>query len=58
MRKDIYIPNVDMDILYSQAAELQDMIWDKPDSILWGIIEMLDVMIGTYEPDFAIDSVE
>lgn len=45
---DIYIPNMDLDILYLQHADLMEEIWDKPDSLLWGLVEMLDYILDEY----------
>lgn len=51
MNKTITIPNVDLSILYLQHGDLMDQIWDKPDSLLWGLVEMLDYVIDQYCPE-------
>lgn len=54
MTMDIMIPNVDISILRMQHADLIEMLWDKPDSLLWGVIEMFDFVLDTY--DLGIDN--
>jgi hypothetical protein len=51
MTSNIVIPNVDLSILYLQHEDLMEMIWDKPDSLLWGLVEMLDYVIDAYCPE-------
>ena len=46
---DITIPNVDMSILKLQHQDLMEELWLKPDSILWGLVEMLDYVIDNYD---------
>ena len=42
MDNTVVINNVDRDLLSEQAMELLDLLWDKPDSKLWGLLEMLN----------------
>jgi len=51
MQATVVIPNVDLSILYLQHADLMEEIWDKPDSLLWGLVEMLDYIIDSYCPE-------
>ena len=46
---DITIPNVDLSILKLQHEDLMEELWDKPDSLLWGLVEMLDYVLDNYE---------
>ena len=48
MMQDIMIPSVDLDILKLQHQDLIEALWDKPDDILWGLVEMLDYVLDTY----------
>ena len=50
MQVDIYIPNVDISILRMQHADLIEKLWQEPDSILWGLVEMLDHILENYDP--------
>lgn len=34
--------DVDWDLLHQQKTELVSMIWDKPDSNCWGLVEFID----------------
>ena len=34
--------NVDPELLNKQRLELVNLIWNDEDSILWGLVEMLD----------------
>ena len=36
------VGDVDRDLLSEQAMELVDLLWNKPDSKLWGLVEMLN----------------
>ena len=36
------VGDVDRDLLSEQAMELVDLLWNKPDSKLWGLLEMLN----------------
>jgi hypothetical protein len=42
MANTVVINNVDRDLLSEQAMELLDLLWNKPDSKLWGLLEMLN----------------
>ena len=42
MANTVVINNVDRDLLSEQAMELVDLLWNKPDSKLWGLVEMLN----------------
>ena len=48
----IYLENIDFQILNEQRLELVSVIWDMPDSILWGIVDMLDMMIDKHERNY------
>ena len=48
MQTDIVIPNVDLEILKLQHMDLIEMLWDRPDDILWGLVEMLDFILDNY----------
>ena len=52
---DIMIPNVDISILKLQHMDLIETLWDKPDSLLWGIVELLDYVLDTYDTDIDND---
>lgn len=43
------LSNIDYELLKEQRAQLIDLIWEKPDSDLWGIVDLLDMMIDKYE---------
>ena len=45
----IYLENVDFEMLDKQRIQLIKLLGDDPDSDLWGIVEMLDYMVGFYE---------
>ena len=51
MNTTVVIPNVDLSILYLQHGDLMEKIWDEPDSLLWGLVEMLDYIIDAYCPE-------
>lgn len=51
MQTTVTIPNVDLSILYLQHEDLMEKIWDEPDSLLWGLVEMLDYIIDAYCPE-------
>ena len=36
------ISNVDRELLSEQTMELVNLLWNKPDSKLWGLVEMLN----------------
>ena len=42
MDNTVVINNVDRDLLSEQAMELLELLCDKPDSKLWGLLEMLN----------------
>lgn len=42
MSRTIVINNVDRDLLSEQTLELVNLLWNKPDSKLWGLVEMLN----------------
>lgn len=42
----ITIPNVDLDILRLQQADLMDKLWEEPDSLLWGLVELIDFVLA------------
>lgn len=44
----ITVENVDVDQLHVQKKELVKMIWDKPKSILWGIVHLIDHVDDKY----------
>ena len=48
---DVIIPKIDIDILKIQHEELIEKLWDEPDAVLWGLVEMLDYVLDMYEPD-------
>lgn len=39
---DIHIKNVDIKLLDKQRKQLIKKIWNEPNSIIWGIVNMLD----------------
>ncbi len=41
MTVNITIKNVDLDLLQVQVDELCNLLNNKPDSLVWGIVEML-----------------
>lgn len=51
MISSVTIPSVDLSILYLQHGDLMEKIWDEPDSLLWGLVEMLDYVIDEYCPE-------
>jgi hypothetical protein len=44
MTKDILVKNVDIELLQEQYWALQELIEDKPNSELWGLVEMIGDM--------------
>ena len=56
LRKDkvmvntVIISNVDRDILSEQTLELVNLLWNKPDSKLWGLVEMLNTWYDNSNP--------
>jgi len=42
MVNNVVIGNVDRDLLSEQTLELVNLLWNKPDSKLWGLVEMLN----------------
>ena len=42
MGNNVVISNVDRDLLSEQTMELVNLLWNKPDSKLWGLVEMLN----------------
>ena len=42
MVNTVVIGNVDRDLLSEQTMELVNLLWNKPDSKLWGLVEMLN----------------
>lgn len=44
----ISVENVDVLQLHEQKKELVKMIWDKPKSILWGIVHLIDHVDDKY----------
>jgi hypothetical protein len=56
LRKDkvmvntVVIGNVDRDLLSEQTLELVNLLWDKPDSKLWGLVEMLNSWYDNNNP--------
>jgi hypothetical protein len=40
--RTVLFRNVDPELLNKQRLELINMIWDKPNNSLWGLVEMLD----------------
>ena len=42
MVNTVVISNVDRDLLSEQTMELVNLLWNKPDSKLWGLVEMLN----------------
>jgi len=42
MANTVLINNVDRDLLSEQTMELVNLLWNKPDSKLWGLVEMLN----------------
>lgn len=45
---DIFVDNVDIAQLNEQRLALVDMIIGKPDSVLWGLVHMLDDIYDRY----------
>ena len=56
LRKDkvmvntVIISNVDRDLLSEQILELVNLLWNKPDSKLWGLVEMLNTWYDNSNP--------
>ena len=46
------LDNIDYDLLNKQRLDLISLIWDMPDSDLWGIVDMLDMMIDKHERNY------
>ena len=44
------VGDVDRDLLSEQAMELVDLLWNKPDSKLWGLVEMLNTWYDNSNP--------
>lgn len=42
MVNTVVISNVDRELLSEQTMELVNLLWNKPDSKLWGLVEMLN----------------
>lgn len=42
MTTRIAYADIDMELLRQQKAELLRIIWDDKDSILWGLVELID----------------
>lgn len=42
MVNNVVIGNVDRELLSEQTMELVNLLWNKPDSKLWGLVEMLN----------------
>ena len=42
MVNTVVISNVDRELLSEQTLELVNLLWNKPDSKLWGLVEMLN----------------
>ena len=42
---------IDIDILNRQKQELVNLIWEDKDSILWGIVYMLDDICDSIEDE-------
>ena len=40
--RTVLFRNVDPELLNKQRLELVNLIWNDEDSILWGLVEMLD----------------
>ena len=43
------LSNIDLTLLNLQKNELVDYIYNEPDSILWGIVELLDALTDQME---------
>ena len=50
MHGTVVIHNVDYKLLNEQRTALIEKIWDDKDSVLWGLVEMLDDWYDTYNP--------
>jgi len=50
MVNTVVIGNVDRDLLSEQTLELVNLLWDKPDSKLWGLVEMLNSWYDNNNP--------
>lgn len=46
---DVVIGPVDIPLLKEQIEILIEMIWDEPDNITWGIVEMLNDVVDLRE---------
>jgi hypothetical protein len=46
----IVFDGVDQDLLNLQRLELISLIWDNPESSLWGLVNMLDDWYDRYNP--------
>jgi len=42
MGNSVVINNVDRELLSEQTLDLVNLLWNKPDSKLWGLVEMLN----------------
>jgi hypothetical protein len=43
------LSNIDLTLLNLQKNELVDYIYNEPDNILWGIVELLDALTDQME---------
>jgi hypothetical protein len=43
------LSNIDLTLLNLQKNELIDYIYNEPDNILWGIVELLDALTDQLE---------
>jgi hypothetical protein len=43
------LSNIDLTLLNLQKNELIDYIYNEPDNILWGIVELLDALTDQME---------
>ena len=43
------LSNIDLTLLNLQKNELVDYIYNEPDNILWGIVELLDAVTDQME---------
>jgi hypothetical protein len=50
MVNTVIISNVDRDLLSEQTLELVNLLWNKPDSKLWGLVEMLNTWYDNSNP--------
>lgn len=51
MTTTLVIDNIDPEMLDAQRRALVRLIWDDPDSVLWGLVNMLDVWSDKQFPD-------